>query len=68
MRVTRSLLGREVFCAVCLFARKAVAAAALGLPWSGIMVMRGYVTATLWPCHGHVVAAAASTARREVVL
>lgn len=46
-----------------------MAAAALGLPWSGIMVMRGYVTATLCgPVTGHVVAAAASTARREVVL
>lgn len=54
---------------LCLFARKAVAAPALGLPWSGIMVMRGYVMATLWPCHGLVVAAAAAAiARREVVL
>ena len=48
------------------FTRKAMAAMAPGLHWSGIMVIWGYIMATLWLCHGYLVAAvAAATARRE---
>ena len=53
---------------LCLFARKAVAAPALGLPWSGIMVMLREIM--LWLLFGYVMTAAvaAVSARREAVL
>ena len=50
------------------FTTKSLAAAALGLDWSDIMIMLCEVI--LWLCYGYVVAAAtaAVSARREAVL
>ena len=49
------------------FAMKALAAAALGLHWSDIIVIWGYVMATLWLCYVMAAALAAASARGETV-
>ena len=62
--VTRYLLGHRLLCVAYLYTMKALAAAALGLHFSNIVVMvcevmLCYVTATLWLrygcCHGSYV-------------